>query len=131
MMDPFHVVHVAADKLTVCRQRIRQATTGHRGRTGDPLGDPLYGIRRTLRTWAELLIDKQKVRLHTTSTANDAHVAVEVTDGVYPSRQSTAASNTPRNRPGLPQPQALHLAVTHPLRPTPEPDQCTLVPEEP
>ena len=37
VMDPFHVVHLAADKLTVCRQRIQQATTGHRGRTGDPL----------------------------------------------------------------------------------------------
>ena len=59
VMDPFHVVHLAADKLTVCRQRIQQATTGHRGRSGDPL----YGIRRTLRTRAELLTDKQKVRL--------------------------------------------------------------------
>ena len=48
VMDPFHVVHLAADKLTVCRQRIQQATTGHRGRTGDPL----YGIRRPLRTRA-------------------------------------------------------------------------------
>ena len=44
LMDPFHVMHLAADKLTVCRQRIQQATTGHRGRTGDRL----YGIRRTL-----------------------------------------------------------------------------------
>lgn len=75
VMDPFHVVHFAADKLTVCRQRIQKATTGHRGRTGDPL----YGIRRTLNTRAEPLTDKQKARLFKAFTANDAHVAVEVT----------------------------------------------------
>lgn len=79
VMDPFHVVHLAADKLTVCRQRIQQATTGHRGRTGDPL----YGIRRTLNTRAELLTDKQKVRLFKAFTANDAHATVEVTYSVY------------------------------------------------
>jgi len=50
-MDPFHVVHRAADNLTVCRQRIQQATTGHRGRTGDPQ----YCIYRTVNTRAELL----------------------------------------------------------------------------
>ena len=79
VMDPFHVVHLAADKLTVCRQRIQQATTGHRGRTGDPL----YGIRRALNTRAEFLTDKQKTRLWKAFVADDAHVAVEVTYGVY------------------------------------------------
>jgi transposase len=79
VMDPFHVVHLAAEKMTLCRQRIQQATTGHRGRTGDPL----YGIRRALNTRAELLTDKQKVRLFKAFTAHDAHVAVEVTYGVY------------------------------------------------
>ena len=77
VMDPFHVVQLAADKLTVCRQRIRQATTGHRGRRGDPP----YGIRRTLRTRVELLTDKQKVRLFKAFTAHDARVTVEVTYG--------------------------------------------------
>ncbi|AXY49656.1 hypothetical protein YT1_0199 [Rhodococcus ruber] len=33
-------MHLAADKLTVCRQRTQQATTRRRVRTGDPL----YGI---------------------------------------------------------------------------------------
>ncbi|MDF3313761.1 ISL3 family transposase, partial [Rhodococcus sp. T2V] len=50
VMDPFHVVHLAAEKLTVCRQRIQQATCGHRGR----VGDPLYGIRRILLTRTDL-----------------------------------------------------------------------------
>nr|WP_265914053.1 transposase [Corynebacterium auriscanis] len=27
-MDPFHVVHLAADKLTGCRQRLQRETTG-------------------------------------------------------------------------------------------------------
>ena len=91
VMDPFHVVHLAADKLTVCRQRIQQSTTGHRGRTGDPL----YGIRRTMNTRAEMLTDKQKARLWTAFTAHGAHVAVEVTYSVY-QRLITAYENSGR-----------------------------------
>jgi transposase len=53
VMDPFHVVALAGAKLDLCRQRIQQATLGHRGRTGDPL----YRVRRTLRTRLELLTD--------------------------------------------------------------------------
>ena len=34
VMDPFHVAHLAAEKLTVCRQRVQQDTCGYRGRTG-------------------------------------------------------------------------------------------------
>lgn len=37
VMDPFHVVHLAADKLTVCRQRLQRMTTGRRGKKNDPL----------------------------------------------------------------------------------------------
>lgn len=37
VMDPFHVVHLAVEKLTGCRQRIQQDTTGRRGRAKDPL----------------------------------------------------------------------------------------------
>jgi transposase len=72
VMDPFHVVALAGDALDRCRQRIQQQTCGHRGRTGDPL----YGIRRVLRTGAELLTDKQKARLSAVF-ADDAHVQVE------------------------------------------------------
>ena len=56
VMDPFHVVALAGDALDRCRQRVQQDTCGHRGRTGDPL----YGIRRVLRTGADLLTDKQQ-----------------------------------------------------------------------
>lgn len=79
VMDPFHVVHLAADKLTVCRQRIQQDTCGHRGRSGDPL----FGIRRILLTRTELITDKQKAKLATALGAHDAHAAVEVTACYY------------------------------------------------
>jgi len=74
VMDPFHVAALAGDALDRCRQRIQQQSCGHRGRTGDPL----YGIRRVLRTGAELLTDKQKTRLSAVF-ADDAHVQVEAT----------------------------------------------------
>lgn len=79
VMDPFHVVHLAADKLTACRQRVQQDTCGHRGRTGDPL----YGIRRIILTRNELLTGKQKAKLATALAAHDAHAAVEVTACYY------------------------------------------------
>ena len=78
----------------MCRQRIQQTTTGHRGRTGDPL----YGIRRILRTRAELLTDKQKARLFKAFVAHDAHVAVEVTYRVY--QGLINAYEQPRRRDG-------------------------------
>jgi transposase len=77
-MDPFHVVALAGDALDRCRQRVQQRTCGHRGRTGDPL----YGIRRVLRTGADLLTDRQRQRL-TAVFATDAHVEVEATWGIY------------------------------------------------
>ena len=77
-MDPFHVVALAGDALDRCRQRVQQATRGHRGRTGDPL----YGARRVLRTGADLLTDRQQSRL-VAVFADDDHVQVEATWGVY------------------------------------------------
>lgn len=59
VMDPFHVVALAGEKLDRCRQRLQQETLGHRGRSGDPL----YGIRRIARTRAALLTKKQWFRL--------------------------------------------------------------------
>lgn len=79
VMDPFHVVHLAADKLNLCRQRIQQDTCGHRGRSGDPL----FGIRRILLTRPELLSDKQKAKLDNALAAHDAHLVVEVTARFY------------------------------------------------
>ena len=78
VMDPFQVVALAGDALDRCRQRVKQETRGHRGRTGDPL----YGIRRVLRTGAGLLTDRQHARL-VAVFADDAHVEVQATWGIY------------------------------------------------
>jgi len=88
VMDPFHVVALAGDALERCRQRVQQETLGHRGRAGDPL----YRVRRALRTGSELLTDRQRGHLDAVF-ADDAHVAVEVTWSVY--QQIVSAYRTP------------------------------------
>lgn len=87
VMDPFHVVALAGHKLDLCRQRVQQDTLGHRGRSGDPL----YRVRRTLRTRLGLLSDRQRARLETVF-GYDEHVAVEVTWWAY--QQIIAAYET-------------------------------------
>ncbi|MBU3994985.1 MAG: ISL3 family transposase, partial [Actinobacteria bacterium] len=59
VMDPFHVVQLAGDMLDRTRQRVQQETLGHRGRAKDPL----YGVRRVLRTGEAFLTEKQQARL--------------------------------------------------------------------
>ncbi|WP_396278328.1 ISL3 family transposase [Glutamicibacter creatinolyticus] len=78
VMDPFHVVRLAAEALDKCRQRIQQHTCGHRGRKGDPL----YAARRTLLTGDELLTEKQTQRLEELF-ADEQHEPVELTWSVY------------------------------------------------
>jgi transposase len=90
VMDPFHVVALAGHKLDLCRQRIQQDTLGHRGRTGDPL----YRVRRALRTRLGLLTDRQRGRL-VTVFAFEEHVAVEVTWWAY---QQIIAAYADENR---------------------------------
>ena len=78
VMDPFHVVSLAGDKLDQCRRRIQRAITGRRGRAGDRL----YRAQRTLHTGAGLLTDTQTERLETLF-ADDRHAAVQASWGVY------------------------------------------------
>jgi transposase len=78
VMDPFHVVALAGAKLDLCRQRIQHQTCGHRGRAGDPL----YRVRRILRTRYPLLSSRQKNRLEGVF-ADDDHLAVLVTWSAY------------------------------------------------
>ena len=78
VMDPFHVVSLAASKLDQCRRRIQRAITGRRGRAGDRL----YRARRTLHTGAGLLTDAQTERLEALF-ADDRHAAVQASWGVY------------------------------------------------
>ncbi len=65
-------------RWTGCRRRVQLAIHGHRGMKNDPL----YSARRTLHTGAGLLTDKQAARL-TALFADDAHVEVEATWGIY------------------------------------------------
>ena len=74
VMDPFHVVALAGDKLNATRQRVQRELTGGRGRADDPL----YKARRTLRTGRALLTDKQKARLSALWAIDEA-VPLEVT----------------------------------------------------
>lgn len=78
VMDPFHVVALAGQAVDTCRQRIQQATLGRRGRKGDPL----YGIRKVLKTGREYLTEKQQHRLDTAFATSD-HQPVQTTWGAY------------------------------------------------
>ena len=78
VMDPFHVVSLAASKLDECRRRIQRAIAGRRGRAGDPL----YRARRTLHTGAGLLTDTQARRLQALF-ADERYAAVQAAWGVY------------------------------------------------
>ena len=93
VMDPFHVVALAGAKLDLCRQRVQQQTCGHRGRSGDPL----YGVRRTLRTRLPLLSSRQQSRLSSVFS-EDNHLAVLVTWGIY--QRIIAAYSQPDRRRG-------------------------------
>lgn len=105
VMDPFHVVALAGTKLDLCRQRIQQQTCGHRGRTGDPL----YGVRRILRTRLPLLSARRKARLETVF-ADENHLAVELCWGFY--QRMIAAYAHPDRRRG----KAMMTAVIDALR---------------
>ncbi|GIG30839.1 ISL3 family transposase [Cellulomonas marina] len=74
VLDAFHVVKLGTQVVDEVRRRVQQATTGHRGRKGDPL----YGIQTLLRAGAENLTDKQLHRLEVAITADDAHEEVYI-----------------------------------------------------
>lgn len=78
VMDPFHVVRLAADALDRCRRRVQQDLHAHRGRKNDPL----YRARRTLHTGADLLTERQRQRLTALFDGQD-HVQVNATWGIY------------------------------------------------
>lgn len=79
VMDPFHVVQLAGEKVTACRQRLQHATTGHRGRKDDPL----YKVRKTLLTRRQFLTDRQHLQVANLWTHHDDHVGLQVTYMVY------------------------------------------------
>jgi transposase len=92
VMDPFHVVHLAAGKLDLCRQRVQNETLGHRGRSGDPL----YGVRRAMLTRRSLVTPTRAERLDEVLTA-EQHVAVQVTWNFYQEIIASYAEQRPRD----------------------------------
>ena len=94
VMDPFHIVHLAADKLTGCRQRLQRETTGRRGRKDDPL----YKHRRSLLTRTNYLTDRQKQHLELLWDTDDDYVALQVTWDFY--QDVIAAYSHPRRTEG-------------------------------
>lgn len=94
VMDPFHVVHLAAEKLTGCRQRLQRETTGRRGQKDDPL----YKHRRALLTRTNYLTDRQKQRLNLLWDTDDDYVALQVTWEFY--QETIAAYSHPRRTEG-------------------------------
>lgn len=105
VLDPFHVVRLAGEALDSCRRRIQLATCGHRGKKNDPL----YKSRRTLRTGADLLTDKQRTRLEALF-GNEEHVQVEATWGIY--QRMIAAYREPNRGTGKKLMQALIESVS-------------------
>ncbi len=67
VVDPFHVVRLANQAVTRCRQRVQQATLEHRGWKGDPL----YDIRKLLLLGAERVDEEGWARLHAAFAAGD------------------------------------------------------------
>ena len=67
VVDPFHIVRLANQAVTRCRQRVQQETLEHRGWKGDPL----YDIRKLLLLGAERVDDAGWARLHAALAAGD------------------------------------------------------------
>jgi transposase len=67
VLDPFHVVKLGLTCVDDVRRRVQHDTTGHRGRSGDPL----YGIRRVLRRRADRLTVTARARLDAGLIAGD------------------------------------------------------------
>jgi len=67
VVDPFHIVRLANQALTRCRQRVQQEQLGHRGRARDPL----YGARKLLLLGAERVDEAGWERIHAVLRAGD------------------------------------------------------------
>ena len=110
VLDAFHIVKLAGDALDEVRRRVQQDTTGHRGRTGDPL----YQIRLLLHASRHKLTPRQQERLREAFVADEAHISVEV---AYLHRAS-ARGLPPRHT--RPRPTPGHTSSS-PYQPAPSP----------
>ena len=86
VVDPFHIVRLAGQAVTKCRQRVQQTTLARRGWKGDPL----YGIRKLLLMDAEHLDERGWERLH--QALRDGDLNGQLQDAWSP--RSTCATPT-------------------------------------
>ena len=112
VLDACHIVKLAGDAPGEGRRRVQQDTTGHRGRTGDPL----YHIRLLLRASRDRLTKRQQERLHEAFTANEAHISVKVAYRCAQHVRDVFHQATPAQDRRL----ATHLIQRLPARPIPE-----------
>jgi transposase len=67
VLDPFHIVRLGLAAVDDVRRRVQHDTTGHRGRSRDPLS----GIRRVLRRRGDRLSTTARARLQAGLIAGD------------------------------------------------------------
>lgn len=72
VVDRFHMHKLANAAIDDVRRRVQQETTGHRGRTGDPL----YGVRRLLLVGPGRLNERGTARLEAALAAGDPYEEV-------------------------------------------------------
>ena len=78
VLDPFHIVALAGEKVTKVRCRLQHEATGHRGTKADPL----YRCRRALLKTAVLRTDKQQARVDALP-AIEANRPLKLAEGAY------------------------------------------------
>ncbi|GEO90706.1 ISL3 family transposase [Kocuria flava] len=111
VLDAFHVVKLGGQVVDEVRRRVQQDTLGHRGRAGDPL----YGIRRTLKIGVEYLTEKQIRRLSAKLVAGDPHHEVTLAWNSY--QQLRAVYHA---RPEQGRRLVAEILAAFPTRPIPE-----------
>jgi transposase len=115
VLDPFHVTRLGLSAVDDVRRRVQHDTTGHRGRTGDPL----YGIRRLLRRRADRLFEHAWQRLRDGLAAGDPNgevtaawsIAQDLMD-CYHTRDKTAADRAITAALDCPVPEVARLGRT-------------------
>jgi len=119
VLDAFHVVKLGTAAVDEVRRRVQQDTTGHRGRSGDPL----YGIRTMLRAGQENLTERQLARLDKAIAAHEAHDEVHIAwqcaqrlRSIYhaanPTEGRRLAESVVASFPGCPIPEIARLGRT-------------------
>ncbi|MGV0362963.1 transposase [Corynebacterium minutissimum] len=102
--------HLAADKLTTYRQRLKRETTERRGRKDDPL----YKHRRALLTKTNYYTERQRQRLKMLWAIDDDYAGPEVTWFLY-QNMNHECSIRASEEIGMQGTQPLYLTVPDPL----------------